>query len=72
MLLLGARFYALACGWCLQQMGHDLVAFFRLRRSRPDLLSAEAWRAAGPHSLALVRARILGQRKPARHAVGGR
>jgi len=48
MLLLGARFYALACGWCLQQMGHDLVAFFRLRRSRPDLLSAEVWHQAGP------------------------
>ena len=48
MLLLGARFYALACGWCLQQMGHDLVAFIRLRRSRPDLLSAEVWRRAGP------------------------
>ena len=30
MLLMGARFYALACGWCLQQMGHDLVAFMRL------------------------------------------
>jgi O-antigen/teichoic acid export membrane protein len=48
MLLLGARFYALACGWCLQQMGHDLVAFIRLRRSRPDLLSVEVWRRAGP------------------------
>ena len=48
MLLMGARFYALACGWCLQQMGHDLVAFFRLRRFRPDLLSAEVWRRAGP------------------------
>jgi O-antigen/teichoic acid export membrane protein len=48
MLLLGARFYALACGWCLQQMGHDLVAYFRLRRSRPDLLSAEMWHRAGP------------------------
>jgi O-antigen/teichoic acid export membrane protein len=48
MLLLGARFYALACGWCLQQMGHDLVAFIRLRRLRPDLLSAEMWRQAGP------------------------
>ena len=35
MLLLGARFYALACGWCLQQMGHDLVAFIRLRRVSP-------------------------------------
>jgi O-antigen/teichoic acid export membrane protein len=48
MLLLGARFYALACGWCLQQMGHDLVAFVRLRRSRPDLLSIEVWHKAGP------------------------
>ncbi len=41
MLLLGARFYALACGWCLQQMAHDLVAFVHLRQSRPDLVSAE-------------------------------
>jgi O-antigen/teichoic acid export membrane protein len=48
MLLLGARFYALACGWCLQQMGHDLVACWRLRRSRPDLFSAEVWHRAGP------------------------
>jgi len=48
MLLLGARFYALAGGWCLQQMGHDLVALVRLRRSRPDLLSLEVWRRAGP------------------------
>jgi O-antigen/teichoic acid export membrane protein len=48
MLLLGARFYALACGWCVQQMGHDLVAFFRLRRTRPDLLTAEVWHQAGP------------------------
>lgn len=48
MLLLGARFYALACGWCLQQVGHDLVAFFRLRKSRPDLLSRKVWHSAGP------------------------
>jgi O-antigen/teichoic acid export membrane protein len=48
MLLLGARFYALACGWCLQQMAHDLVAFVHLRKSRPDLVSAEAWHKAGP------------------------
>jgi O-antigen/teichoic acid export membrane protein len=48
MLLAGARFYALACGWCLQQLGHDLAACWRLRRSRPDLLSAEVWRQAGP------------------------
>ncbi len=48
MLLLGARFYALACGWCLQQMGHDVAAFFRLRRIRPDLLSLGVLRRAGP------------------------
>jgi O-antigen/teichoic acid export membrane protein len=48
MLFLGARFYALACGWCFQQVGHDLVAFVRLRRSRPDLLSIDVWRQAGP------------------------
>jgi len=48
MLLLGARFYALACGWCLQQMAHDLVAFVHLRKFRPDLVSAEVWHKAGP------------------------
>jgi O-antigen/teichoic acid export membrane protein len=48
MLLLGARFYALAGGWCVQQMGHDLVAYVRLRRSRPDLLPSRIWRHAGP------------------------
>lgn len=48
MLLFGARFYALACGWCVQQVGHDLIAFFRLRKARPDLLSASVWHSAGP------------------------
>lgn len=48
MLLAGARFWALAGGWCLQQMGHDLLAFIRLRRLRPDLLSRAVWRQAGP------------------------
>lgn len=48
LLLSGARFYALACGWCIQQMGHDIVTFFRLRKSRPDLLSVHGWRSAGP------------------------
>jgi O-antigen/teichoic acid export membrane protein len=48
LLLLGARFYALAAGWCVQQMGHDLVAYVRLRRSRPDLLPSRIWRQAGP------------------------
>src|SRR5271166_5009608 len=32
LLMTGARFYALAWGWCFQQMGHDLVAAIRLRR----------------------------------------
>ncbi len=48
MLLLGARFYALAGGWCVQQMGHDLVAYFRLRRLRTDLLPSRIWHKAGP------------------------
>ena len=48
LLLLGARFYALACGWCVQQMGHDVVTFLRLRRIRPDVLSADIWNKSGP------------------------
>lgn len=48
LLLAGFRFYALALGWCLQQVGHDLAAMVRLRRSRPDLLSFDVWRRAGP------------------------
>ena len=48
LLMLGARFYALACGWCLQQIAHDLVAFLRLRRIRPDLLTREVWKRSGP------------------------
>jgi O-antigen/teichoic acid export membrane protein len=48
LLLLGARFYALACGWCIQQLGHDLVAYIRLHRIRPDLVTMEAFKQAGP------------------------
>ena len=48
LLLLGARFYALAWGWCLQQIGHDLIAFLRMRRLRPDLLSVDNWNKTGP------------------------
>jgi O-antigen/teichoic acid export membrane protein len=48
LLLAGARFYALACGWCLQQIVHDVAAFFRLRRIRPDLLTMEGWKTTGP------------------------
>ncbi len=48
LLLLGARFYALACGWCLQQLAHDLIAFVRLRRLRPDLVSLDGWKKSGP------------------------
>jgi O-antigen/teichoic acid export membrane protein len=48
LLVLGARFYALACGWCFQQIGHDLGAYLRLRSLRPDLLTRQAWKKAGP------------------------
>lgn len=48
LLLFGARFYALACGWCLQQIGHDLIAFVRMRRLRPDLLTMDVWNKTGP------------------------
>jgi O-antigen/teichoic acid export membrane protein len=47
LLFLGARYYALVAAWCLQQIGHDLGAFLRMRRIRPDLLSAEVWNQAG-------------------------
>jgi len=48
LLILGARFWALACGWCLQQIVHDLVAFHRLRRVRPDLLTFAVLQSTGP------------------------
>lgn len=47
LLLLGARYYALAAGWCVQQIGHDLGAFLRMRRIRPDLLRTDFWKKAG-------------------------
>jgi O-antigen/teichoic acid export membrane protein len=47
LLILGVRFYALAWGWCLQQVGHDLVAWVRLRRIRPELLTRRTWHQAG-------------------------
>jgi O-antigen/teichoic acid export membrane protein len=48
LLLYGAHFYALACGWALQQFGHDLVALVRLYRIRPDLFAGEVWARVGP------------------------
>lgn len=48
LVLAGLGFYALAIGWCAQQLGSDIVAFLRLRRIRPDLVSAKAWRKSGP------------------------
>lgn len=48
LLLAGARFYALACGWCVQQVGHDLVACLRLQKLRPDLITRGVWKKAGP------------------------
>ena len=47
LLLLGARYYALAVGWCVQQIGHDLGAFLRMRRIRPDLFSVDFWKKSG-------------------------
>ena len=48
MLLAGAGFYALACSWCLQEAGGNIIAVFRVRRLRPDLFNMDAWRQAGP------------------------
>jgi O-antigen/teichoic acid export membrane protein len=48
LLLTGGGFYALAAGWCLQEVGANLVTAFRLRRMRPDLVSFRTWRKTGP------------------------
>lgn len=48
LLMAGAGFYALACGWCLQEAGGSVIGVFRLRRLRPDLFNMDAWREAGP------------------------
>jgi len=48
LLLLGARFYALACGWCVHEVSNNLIALFRLHRIRPDLLTLQVWKKAGP------------------------
>lgn len=48
LLLTGAGFYALAAGWCLQEVGANLVPAFRLRRMRPDLASLHTWSMTGP------------------------
>ena len=48
LLLLGARFYALACGWCLQEVANNIIAVVRLRRLRPDLVDSTVWQNAGP------------------------
>ena len=48
LLLLGVRFYALAWGWCLQEITGNLIAFLRLRAIRPDLLGRSVWEQAGP------------------------
>jgi O-antigen/teichoic acid export membrane protein len=47
LLLLGAGFFALACGWCAQEAGTSLIAVIRLRRLRPDLFNRQTWRSAG-------------------------
>lgn len=48
LLIFGAGYYALAAGWCVQQIGHDLGAFLRMRRIRPELVSVDVWKEAGP------------------------
>jgi O-antigen/teichoic acid export membrane protein len=48
LLLFGARFYALACGWCLQEVANNIIAVVRLRRLRPDLVDSNVWQKAGP------------------------
>jgi O-antigen/teichoic acid export membrane protein len=47
LLIAGARYYALACGWCLQEIGSSVTSCWRLKRIRPDLLGREAWNKAG-------------------------
>jgi len=47
LLLAGARFYALAYGWCLQEVSCNLAGLWRLRRTRPDLMGFKAWHQVG-------------------------
>jgi O-antigen/teichoic acid export membrane protein len=47
LLLLGIRFFALACGWCLVEAGSNLGAMVRLYRIRPDLLRPTIWKKTG-------------------------
>jgi len=47
LLLMGARFYALACGWCLQEIAGNVTSYWRLRRIRPDLIGLSSWKMAG-------------------------
>jgi len=48
LLLMGARFYALAGGWCLQELAGNCAGLWRLRRIRPDWTSFSTWKKAGP------------------------
>lgn len=48
LLLMGARYYALAAGWCLQELAGNLIGLWRLRKIRSDLVSFSAWKVAGP------------------------
>jgi len=47
LLLRGAHYYALVCGWGLQQFGHDLCAMIRLRTVRRELLDPRMWGISG-------------------------
>jgi O-antigen/teichoic acid export membrane protein len=47
LLFLGARFYALAWGWCFLESGSNVGALVRLYVIRPDLLRARTWNTVG-------------------------
>jgi O-antigen/teichoic acid export membrane protein len=47
LLLAGARFYALVAAWCVQQVGNDLVAGWRLHRLYPGLTLGALRRSPG-------------------------
>ncbi len=47
LLFLGARFYALAGGWCLLEAGSNVGALIKLYRIRPDLLRPSTWNKVG-------------------------
>ncbi len=47
LLFLGARFYALAWGWCFLETGSNVGAMVKLYLIRPDLLRPQTWKRVG-------------------------